>query len=164
MKHKRIILVGPTCAGKNYIRDKFAQKDYIIDVSYTSRPPRPGEIDGKDYWFISKKYFQDRIREYDFYEYTQYGDDYYGTGRWEWETCDVFIMETDGISKIDPEDRKNCLIIYINTPLDIRIVRMMDRGWDPKKITERIEIDNKKFHDFKDYDIQISSQSQWERL
>ena len=38
--NKRIILCGPTCAGKTYIRDKFREKGYQIDVSYTSRQPR----------------------------------------------------------------------------------------------------------------------------
>lgn len=160
MEHRRIILVGPTCAGKNYIRDKFEKKNYKVDVSYTSREPRPGEIDGKDYRFITRQNFQDRIRDHAFYEHVQYGDHYYGTGEWEWRYNEVFIMETDGVSKIDPVDRPNCLVIYVNTPLVIRTQRMRERGWDEKKIIERVRIDIKKFEDFKDYDIQISSETQ----
>jgi guanylate kinase len=157
---KRIILVGPSCAGKNYIRDKFKEKKYEIDISYTSREPRPGEEEGVDYYFLSKEKFEQRIKERDFYEHVKYGDCYYGTGIWEWNNCEVFIMETDGVSKIAPEDRPYCLIIYVNTPLMTRVQRMRERGWDEKKIMERAKIDIKRFKDFKDYDIQISSESQ----
>jgi guanylate kinase len=158
MNNKRIILTGPSAAGKNYIRDKFREKGYTIDVSYTSREPRPDEIDGKDYWFITRQRFQDRIRDHAFYEHVQYGDYYYGTGEWEWHYSEVFIMETDGVSKIDPKDRRNCFIIYVNTPLITRTLRMRERGWDENKIRERVKIDIKKFTNFKDYDLEISSE------
>lgn len=152
-------MVGASCAGKTFIRDKFRERGYKIDVSYTSREPRHGEIDGIDYNFISKNEFNDRICYELFYEFVQYGDNFYGTGLKEWNESDVFIMETDGIKKITSEDRKNCLIIYINTPLEIRKKRMKERGWDENKIIERLNIDNQKFNmsAFKDFDLQISS-------
>ena len=75
----------------------------------------------------------------------------------EWNTSDVFIMETDGLKHISPEERKNCLVIYVNTPEHIRIKRMKARGWDNNKMWDRIIIDEKKFRDFRDFDIEISS-------
>jgi len=159
-KHKRIILVGPSAAGKNYIRQKFVDKGFKGDVSYTSRSPREGEADGVDYNFISKDEFKVRITDNLFYEWVQYGDNYYGTGLFEWENADIFIMETDGISKILPIHRPECLIIFVNTPLyKVRIPRMEKRGWNDKKIIERSKIDAEKFRDFKDFDLEISSVS-----
>lgn len=158
MNHKRIILVGPTCSGKTYIRDKFREKGYKIDVSYTSREPRPGEINNVDYCFISKYSFDERIYYKQFYEFTEYNNNYYGTGIIHWNECDVFIMETEGISKIKSEDRPNCLIIYLDTPLKTRTRRMHERGWDAVKISERLEVDIAKFKNFKDYDLKISSE------
>jgi guanylate kinase len=155
--HKRVILCGPTCAGKNFIRDKFKDKGYQIDVSYTSRYPRKNEKNGSDYNFISKHEFEKMIKELQFYEWVKYGDNYYGTGLKEWKWCDIFIMETDGISKILLEDRPSCLIIYVNTPIDIRIDRMYERKWDEIKIKERLKVDSEKFNNFKDFDIEISS-------
>ena len=161
--NKHIILVGPTCSGKNFIREKFREKGYKIDVSYTSRKPREGEVNGIDYKFISKEFFEKRIYGDMFYEWVQYGDNYYGTGLQEWNECEVFIMETDGISKIKPEDRKECLVIFVNTPYNVRLERMRERGWSKEKIIERAQIDIKKFgnhsnNPFSDYDIEISSQ------
>jgi hypothetical protein len=68
-------------------------------------------------------------------------------------------METAGINSLSLDDRKNSLVIYINTPLETRIKRMKERGWDNEKIQERIAEDVKKFKDFKDYDLEISSET-----
>jgi guanylate kinase len=160
---KRIILVGSTCSGKNFIREQFVKRGYTADVSYTSRVPRENEITGVDYHFISKESFEDRIFAGLFYEWVNYGDKYYGTGKYEWDNADIFIMETDGIKEIHKEDRKNCLVIFINTPLDTRIKRMKERGWDENKIAERIKIDTEKFTNFTDFDIQIISQENEEK-
>lgn len=157
---KRIILCGPTASGKTFIRDKFREKGYQIDVSYTSREPRLGEVKLVDYIFISKEFFEEAISMNKFYEYVKYGDNYYGTGAEQWNECDIFIMETDGINKIKPEDRPNCLVIFVNTPTDTRIKRMKERNWDNDKIYERLLIDQKKFTDFVNFDIEISSDKQ----
>jgi len=163
MNHKRIILVGPSAAGKSFIKEKFISKGFKPEISYTTRKPREREVDKVDYNFISYEEFQDRITYECFYEWAQYGENFYGTGTSEWNNCDIFIMETGGVSKIKPEDRKDCLVIYINTPLEIRLERMSERGWDNKKKWERIQIDYHKFKDFKDYDLEISSEEQWKK-
>jgi len=155
--NKRIILVGKTCAGKSYIREKFREKGYQIDVSYTSRPPREGEVDGIDYHFISADEFIDMLADLKFYEYVKYNDNWYGTGEYEFRNSEVFIMETEGVSKLGI-DRQDSLVIYVNTPLETRAKRMKERGWSDEKIQERIEEDNKKFKNFKDYDLEIDSE------
>jgi guanylate kinase len=158
MNHKRIILCGPSASGKNYIREKFREKGFLCDVSYTSREPRQGEINGIDYYFIDNSAFEDLIKRNAFYEWVKYGDYYYGTGNYEWNNCEIFIMETDGISKIKQKDRNDCLIICVDTPLPLRMIRMKERGWDDNKIQKRRNIDYKKFKDFSNYDFKISSE------
>lgn len=155
---KRIILVGPSCAGKSYIRQKFAEKGYTYDVSYTTRPPREGEVDGIDYNFISKEKFLAWINDEGFYEWVEFGGHMYGTGNFEWNHSDIFIMESDGIKHLKPEDRKESVIIYVNTSRITCLRRMEVRGWDKVKIVERIKTDAEKFKDFSDYDFTISSE------
>jgi len=158
MEHKRIILIGPAGGGKDFVRNKFREKGFKIDVSYTTRSPREGEQNGLDYKFISTEHFANMIDFDLFYEFVKHGEYYYGTGLNEWQECDVFIMETDGVKHITPQDRPNCLVIYVNTPFDTRLKRLRDRGWSDEKISDRVRVDQEKFKNFTNFDLQISSE------
>ncbi len=157
VKHKRIIFVGPSASGKTFIRNKFSEKGYKADISYTSRPIRYNETDGVDYFFISKEEFERMSKNNEFYEQTSYNGNYYGTSTEQWNTCDVFVMETDGLKTIKPEDRDDCVIIYVDTPIEKRIERMRERGWDEDVIMKRTKTDILKFYGFKNYDVKIYS-------
>lgn len=77
---KLAIISGFSGAGKSTVVRKLVEtRDYELSVSCTSRAPREGEIDGKDYYFISKEDFEDRIAQGDFLEHVKYLDNYYGT-------------------------------------------------------------------------------------
>lgn len=154
---RRIIICGPAASGKDYLRQKLEYRGFKSDISYTTRPMRAGEIDGKTYHYISEKDFSENVGVDWFYEWAKHGDYYYGTGQWEWDHCDVFIMETHGISQISKEDRKHCFIIYLNPPKVIREERLRrERMWSEDNIGHRTTMDSEKFKDFKDYDIEIT--------
>ena len=81
-----IIISGTTCAGKGtVVKELLKRNDNLtVSISYTSRPKREGEIDGKDYFFVSSEEFEQKIKNNDFLEYAkvQYGK-YYGTPKAE---------------------------------------------------------------------------------
>ena len=155
---KRIIICGPAGAGKDYLKKKFGERGFKLDVSYTTRYKREEEKYGVDYNFISKDEFTLRISNGGFYEYCKHGDYSYGTGQYEWDSYDVFIMETLGISKITPEDRENCFIIYLNPPSHIRAERLKKlRSWDEETLAHRNNMDIGKFKNFIDFDIEIKT-------
>ena len=145
----KTILTGPTCAGKNYLRDIMVSKGFKPDVSITSREPRPGEIDGVDYQFVPVQDFIHWIKIGWFYEHVKYNGNYYGTSQHNWDTKEVFIMEPDGVKHITEEDRKSCFVIYLDTPRQVRIQRMEERGWNQQQIAERLEFDDKRFKGFR---------------
>lgn len=156
--NRRIILVGPTCSGKTYLRNRFAMRGFRCDISYTSREMRPGEVDGVHYHFIHKKAFERKIKDGEFYEWVEYNGNYYGTGMKEWNELPLFIMETDGINHIKEEDRKHCFVIYIDTPEYERVKRMRkERRWSWEEVEKRLETDNRKFRGFRDYDLRITN-------
>ena len=66
---------------QNYLNKKIQQKysNFKISVSYTTRLPRPNEVDGVDYNFVSKTKFEELINKNQFYEYAKIFDNYYGT-------------------------------------------------------------------------------------
>ena len=67
--HKRIILVGKAASGKDHLRKRFESRGFKYAVTYTTRPPRDGEVDGKDYVFITDEESIKMIESNMFYEY-----------------------------------------------------------------------------------------------
>ena len=78
-----LILSSPSGAGKTTLTKKIQQKyqNFKISVSHTTRKPRPNEIEGLDYFFISHEEFKKKISKNEFYEYAKIFDNFYGTSR-----------------------------------------------------------------------------------
>ena len=82
-KGKLIVISGASGVGKGTVLGIMMKKrkDLSFSVSATTRPPRPGEIDGVHYYFISREKFAEMIAEGAFLEYDAHADNYYGTPR-----------------------------------------------------------------------------------
>ncbi len=76
------ILSSPSGAGKTTLVKKISKnKNFQVSVSHTTRLPRPNEIHGKDYYFISKNYFKKLIKKNQFLEHAKVFDNYYGSSK-----------------------------------------------------------------------------------
>ncbi len=157
LKNKRVILCGPSAGGKSHIAEAFMKAGYIGEISCTTRDIRQCEQNGVDYNFLSIAQFEDLIDKNKMYEYAKYGENYYGTLNSDFYKADVFVWETEGLKQLLPEDRESTLIIYVNTPEPTRIDRMTKRGWGMDQITERLNIDERVFKNFTNFDIEIQS-------
>ena len=104
-KNIMVILSSPSGAGKTTITKKIQQKynSFKISVSHTTREPRPNEVDGVDYHFISKKKFEELIAQKQFYEYANIFGNYYGTLK---KTVDELFLKNDIIFDIDWQGTK----------------------------------------------------------
>lgn len=113
-----IIISGTTCAGKGTVIKKLLSNhnDIMLSTSYTSRPKREAEIDGVDYYFVSKEEFERKIENGDFLEYAQvqYGS-YYGTPKKE--VLELLDSGKDVILEIDVQGAKQIKEIYPSTIL-----------------------------------------------
>ena len=80
---KLIILSGPSGVGKSTVVAKTMElrDDLCFSVSVTTRPPRPGEVDGKDYFFISSEQFERMVENNELLEHASYVQNSYGTPR-----------------------------------------------------------------------------------
>jgi guanylate kinase len=78
---KAIVLTGPSGVGKGtLVRLLLARyPELYLSISATTRAPRPGEIDGKDYYFLSKEQFEEIIQTEELLEWAEYAGNYYGT-------------------------------------------------------------------------------------
>ena len=77
-----VILSGASSVGKGMIREKLLEdKDMnlFFSISETTRPMKEGEVDGKDYYFVSHKAFADSVKSKELLEYTEFNGYYYGT-------------------------------------------------------------------------------------
>jgi guanylate kinase len=155
--HKRIILVGRAASGKDYIRKKFEARGFRYAISYTTRPPREGEIDNVDYIFISQEEAQEMIENDDFYEYVEFNGWIYGTTRDQFDEDHVFIMTPSGLAHLDEDSRKKSFVIFIDIDEAVRRERMAIRNMPGDSVDRRIEADRKDFENFTNYDIRITN-------
>ena len=77
-----VVISGPSGVGKGTVRKALFSRsghDLVYSISMTTRKPRNGEIDGVDYYFVSKEKFEEEIEKGNLLEYAQFVGNYYGT-------------------------------------------------------------------------------------
>ena len=137
-----IIISGTTCAGKGTVVKKLLSIDnnICLSISYTSRKPREGEVEGVDYYFVSQEEFEKKINNDDFLEYAivQSGK-YYGTPKKE--VIDLLNSGKDVILEIDVQGAKiikekypETLLVFILAPSMQEVKRrILARGAETKE-------------------------------
>ena len=113
-----IIISGTTCAGKGTVIQELLQRNsnLSLSVSYTSRKKREGEVDGKDYYFISKEQFEEKIKKDEMLEYEiVHQDHYYGTPKKE--VKEILDTGKDVILEIDVKGAQHVKEMFPETIL-----------------------------------------------
>ena len=160
-KGKFIVISGPSGVGKGTICDKLIKElDAWYSVSMTTRDIREGEVDGINYYFISKEEFKKRIDEGKLLEYNIYNGNYYGTPKDKVlekleEGKNVFLeIEVNGARNIK-KIFSDALLIYIAPPsIEELRKRLINRGTeDMDTINNRLKIAENELKqvDFYDY-------------
>lgn len=94
------VVSGPSGAGKGTICKMLLERlDIDLSISMTTRAPRPGEVDGVNYYFTSKEHFEEDILNHSFLEYAQVYGNYYGTPKHT--VCEKMEQGTDVVLEID---------------------------------------------------------------
>ena len=147
-----IVLVGKSGTGKDTIKKELMKREYKSVVTYTTRPPREGEIDGVAYHFISSDDFLRKLASGFFAEFTSYnvstGDTwYYGTAKGDLTGDKVIIVNPSGLKALYGLSELNAVVFLIETGDVIRMQRLIERGDDVEEIKRRIVTDDKDFLD-----------------
>lgn len=142
MSGNLFIISAPSGAGKTSLVNALLSSNQQIDVSvsYTSRPPRPGEVEGKDYHFVSRETFMAMARHGDFLESAEVYGNLYGTSQsWiEAETLggrDILLeIDWQGAAQVR-QKFPDCISIFILPPsLQALEARLKNRGQDSAEV------------------------------
>ena len=144
-----IVLSGKTCSGKNFIRDLLKNEGIDPVVTYTTRPMREGEIDGKTYHYLSQEEFQQKLKDGFFVEFTKYqapdGEArFYGSHFSKEDDNKVIILNPDGIDALRNSSQLEVtpVIFYIDTPDSLIRERAVKRGDNSQEVEQRLKQDN----------------------
>lgn len=160
-----IVFSGPSGVGKGTVRQEiFSTPDHKFDysVSMTTRPQRPGEVDGVDYFFRTREEFEALIKEGQMLEYTEYVGNYYGTPlSYVNETLDkgidVFLeIEVQGALQVKSKVPDGVFIFLTPPDLEELEERLVGRGTDsPEVIAQRIERAKEEIALMREYDYAV---------
>ena len=144
-----VVLSGPSGVGKGTVRKALFQMkghNLVYSVSMTTRQPREGEVEGSDYYFVTREEFEKRIKAGKMLEYAEFVNNYYGTPLDELDkqldagSEVVLEIEVQGALQVR-EKIKDAIFIFIAPPsMDALYKRLKRRGTEPEEIIqERIE-------------------------
>jgi len=142
-----VVISGPAGSGKGTVNGMLLQSgEYVYSVSATTRAPRPGEVDGVNYHYITREAFEQRIAEGAMLEYTEYCGNYYGTPLKETlEALNsgknlILEIEVEGALNVKRQCPEAVLIMLLPPSFATQEARLRGRGTETEeKILERLE-------------------------
>ena len=159
-----IVFSGPSGVGKGTVRAKIfeSENNFEYSVSMTTRKQRPGEVDGKDYYFRTRDEFEEMIRNGQMLEYAEYVGNYYGTpltyvNQTLDEGKDVFLeIEVQGALQVK-EKVPDGVFVFLTLPdLEELRGRLVGRGTDSAEvIASRLEKAKEEIRLMSEYDYAV---------
>ena len=144
MNHKGLLIVisGFSGAGKGTLMKKMIENydQYALSISMTTRAPREGEVDGREYFFVAREQFEDKIREGGFIEHAQYCGNYYGTPKdYVKEQLEagkdvILEIEIQGAMKVKEQFPDAVLLFVMPPSIAVLYQRLIGRGTETEEV------------------------------
>jgi guanylate kinase len=146
---KVFVITGPSVVGKGTLIRELLERvpDLELSISATTRQPREGEVDGRDYHFLTPEQFDQRVEAEDFLEFATYSGNLYGTMRTEVERrlaagrSVVLEIEVQGARQVRAAMRESVQVFIAPPDPAVLRARLEARGTDaPHAIDARLEV------------------------
>lgn len=140
------VISAPAGTGKTTLVNRLKEELLCIteSVSYTTRKPRVGEIDGKDYHFIDKELFKKKIKQKQFLEWAEVFGDYYGTAKEEVEGITnsgnhaILVIDTQGAKQLRKKVSACSIFIFPPNMLELQYRLHSRKTESEEKIQKRL--------------------------
>ena len=164
-----IVISGPSGSGKSTVIDALCKADETLQlsVSATTRKPRPGEVNGVDYHFLSKVEFEKSIQQDKFLEWAEYGDNLYGTLKSEIadarEAGKDALLEIEVKGSLEIRDQNLALarsiLIFIIPPSFATLEKRLRRRntESETELKQRLDIAKSEVREIQHYDYWVSN-------
>jgi guanylate kinase len=160
-----VVISGPAGSGKSSLVERVIENNHGTvrrAVTATTRPPRPGEENGRHYHFLAREEFLNMVDAGEFIEYTVFNNNYYGTPRFSLDKevskggVVILVIEVDGAESIKfffP----NAIFLFIIPPTPGELRRRLEgRGTEsPQDIENRLDIARREMERINEYDFLI---------
>ena len=146
MKEIMIVLAGASASGKTEAAKRLASKYGITKViTTTTRPMRNGEVNGRDYFFVTREQFEKMIEEDRFVEYTNYNGNLYGSTKDQIASDKCVVIDPAGLKAYIALGDKNIITFFLDSSEETRYKRMIERGDSIENVKNRIAHDKLAF-------------------
>ena len=164
-----IVLAGASASGKTEVAKLLAKKYGIVKIiTTTTRDMRVGEVDKRDYFFVSKEEFERKVVAGDFVEYTVYNGNLYGSTKDQIADNKCVVIDPAGLRSYIALNDPRIVTFFLEADEETRRARMIMRGDLPEKIESRIAHDRELFKEENiahvDYKIDSSSRHSVEEV
>lgn len=159
------VVSAPSGTGKTTVVDRLMERatGLVRSRSYTSRPARPGEVDGVDYNFVSRERFEAMLTEDRFLEWADIFGNLYGTGREDVETAlaagldVVLVIDVQGARQVRTRLADRAVEIFVLPPsFDVLAARLRGRNKDPEDaIARRLATASREVGAVEEYDYVV---------
>ena len=162
-KGRLVVISGPTASGKSTLWNWLVRRPEVeFSVSATTRKPRVGEVDGRDYHFVEEEQFLRWIEEGAFLEWAKVHGNYYGTLRAEVEAClarghDVVLeIDVQGVQQLQECGLPLITIFLLPPSMEVLEQRLRARGTETEEqMKQRLEVAEQEIASAKNYMHQL---------
>ena len=157
-----IVLAGASASGKTEVAKELAKKYGITKViTTTTRNMRVGEVDGRDYFFVTKERFEQMVCDGKFVEYTVFNENLYGSTKDQIASNKCVVIDPAGLRAYIALDDPSIVTFYLDSTEETRYKRMLLRGDKEEDAKKRIAHDRHAFKpdNIADVDFHINSET-----